>query len=210
MSFNVIGFSEFAAHTHSDLNCWLCQKAVSSRALFCHHCGTIQPVRAIDHFARLGLERRIDIDIDQLDHQYAALSRTLDPQRFMIRGLGERGHAARQLDALNDAYEILREPLRRGRYWLSLHEKSPKQPPDMHPFVKELRRELDKADEPCHCDRVAQKAGHAMEQGIMGLMQALRGENWQQANVTLTELDGLESILGDVRARRSQLAPNNR
>ncbi len=205
MSFNVIGFSEFAANANSDLHCWLCQKPVSSRALFCHHCGTIQPVRGIDHFARLGLERRVDIDIEQLEHQYAALSRTLDPKRFMIRGMGERGHAAKQLDALNESYEVLREPLRRGRYWLSLHEKQFGAAADAHPLVSELRHELDTAAEPAQCDRVAQKAGQAMEQDIMGLMQALRGEDWQQANATLVKLDGLESILGDVRARRTQL-----
>ena len=205
MSCNVVGFSDFVATVHGDLYCWLCQKSVSARALFCHHCGTIQPVRALDHFTRLGLERRIDIDTDQLEHQYAALSRTLDPQRFMIRGIGERGHAAKQLEALGEAYETLREPLRRGRYWLSLHEKDFKSTVDSHPYIRELRRELDTAAEPAQCDRVAQKAGQAMEQGIMGLMQALRGEQWQQANVTLVELDGLESILGDVRARRTAL-----
>ena len=43
----------------------------------------------------------------------------------------------------------------------------------------------------------------------MSLMQALRGENWQLANQTLLELDGLESILGDVRARRTDLMPIN-
>jgi molecular chaperone HscB len=204
--FNVIGFSDFAATANCELHCWLCQKGVTTRALFCHHCGTIQPVRAIDHFVRLGLERRIDIDNEQLEHQYAALCRTLDPQRFMIRGIGERGHAAKQLDALNEAYETLREPLRRGRYWLSLHEKEYEQSNAMHPFVKQLRQQLDGASEACQCDRVAQQAGQAMEQGIMGLMQALRGENWQQASTTLTELDGLESILGDVRARRQELA----
>jgi len=207
MNFNVIGFSEFAANAHSDLHCWLCQKPVSARALFCHHCGTIQPVRALDHFARLGLERRIDIDMEQLEHQYAALSRTLDPHRFMIRGIGERGHASKQLEALEEAYEVLREPLRRGRYWLGLHEKEFKLAVEAHPLVKELRHELNKAAEPAHCDRVAQKAGQAMEQGIMGLMNALRGEQWQQANATLIELDGLESILGDVRARRAALMP---
>jgi molecular chaperone HscB len=209
MSFNVIGFNEFAANANSEQCCWLCQKPVSSRALFCHHCGTIQPVRNIDHFARLGLERRIDIDLEQLDHQYAALSRTLDPQRFMIRGIGERGHAAKQLEALNDAYEALREPLRRGRYWLSLHEKEFQTATEAHPFVRELRQELDTAAEPSQCDRVAQRAGQAMEQGIMGLMQALRGEQWQQASATLIELDGLEAILGDVRARRTQLTGGN-
>ncbi|MGE3622928.1 MAG: molecular chaperone DnaJ [Bdellovibrionales bacterium] len=205
MTFNVIGFSDYTANGNGEIHCWLCQKGVTSRALFCHHCGTIQPVRSLDHFARLGVERRIDIDIERLEHQYAALSRTLDPQRFMIRGIGERGHAAKQMEALNEAYEVLREPLRRGRYWISLHAKEAGQAKDLPPLVKELRRDLDSAAEPSQCDRVAQRAGQAMEHGIMGLMQALRGENWPQANSTLGEIDGLEAILGEVRARRTAL-----
>src|SRR5580704_6833842 len=143
--FNVVGMNEFFGMANSSLHCWLCQKPVSSRALFCHHCGTIQPVRDIDHFARLGLERRLDLDFEQLEHQYAALARTLDPQRFLIRGVGERGHAAKQLDALQEAYETLREPLKRGRYWLTLHEKEFKSAADTHPFVRELRQELELA-----------------------------------------------------------------
>ena len=206
---NVIGMNEFAGMPNGNTNCWLCQKAASTRALFCHHCGTVQPVRDIDHFARLGVERRIDVDVEHLDRQYAALSRTLDPQRFLIRGLGERGYAAKQLEVLKEAYETLREPLRRGRYWLSLNENKAEKPLAANPMVQELRRELDVALEPAHCDRVAQRAGHAMELGIMSLMQALRGENWQLANQTLLELDGLESILGDVRARRTDLMPIN-
>ncbi len=207
--FNVVGLNEFAGMANGNLHCWLCQKAVSTRALFCHHCGTIQPLRDIDHFARLGLERRIDIDMELLEHQYAALSRTLNPQRFMIRGMGERSHAAKQLEALNESYEVLREPLRRGRYWLSLNEKEFKKATDTHPFVKELRHELDTAAEPCQCDRVAQKAGQALQEGIMGLMQALRGQKWQEANAALIELDGLEAILGDVRSRRTKLTPEH-
>lgn len=205
--FNVVGLNEFAGVANSQLHCWLCQKPVSTRALFCHHCGTIQPVRDIDHFARLGLERRVDVDMDLLEHQYAALCRTLDPQRFMIRGMGERGHAAKQLEALNEAYETLRDPLKRGRYWLTLNEKEFKKSAETHPFLIELRQELESAAGPSECDRVAQRAGQALEVGIMGLMQALRGQDWQLANTTLIELDGLEAILGDVRARRLKLVP---
>ena len=201
--FNVVGLNEFAGLANGELHCWLCQKAVSQRALFCHHCGTIQPLRDIDHFARLGLERRVDVEVEQLDHQYAALSRTLDPQRFLIRGIGERGHAAKQLEALNIAFETLRDPLKRGRYWLSLHEQHYTAAVDPNPSVRELRGELDTAAAPAECDRVAQKAGQALEQGIMGLLQALRGEQWQQANSALIELDGLEAILGDVRSKRA-------
>lgn len=205
MSFNVVGLSEFAGLQNGDLHCWLCQKPVSTRALFCHHCGSIQPVRAIDHFARLGIERRIDVDTELLERQYAALSRTLDPQRFMIRGMGERGHAAKQYEALNEAYETLREPLKRGRYWLHLHQQEFQQATGSNDFVLKLREELNSAAEPSHIDRVAQKAGQALQEGIMGLMQSLRGKDWQMASATLVELDGLESILGDVRSKRAEM-----
>ncbi len=205
MASNVVGMNEFAGMPNGDLHCWLCQKAVSTRALFCHHCGTIQPVRAIDHFARLGIERRIDIDIDLLERQYNALSRTLDPQRFLIRGIGERGHAAKQFEALTEAYDTLREPLKRGRYWLTLHRDEAANDSVANPFVIELRAELDSAAEASACDRVAQKAGQALEQGIMGLMQSLRGQDWNLASATLAQLDGLEMILGDVRSKRAEI-----
>jgi molecular chaperone HscB len=122
----------------------------------------------------------------------------------MIRGMGERGHAAKQYEALNEAYDTLHDPLRRGRYWLKLHQPAPAPSPDTD-FVVGLRAELASAAEPSQCDRVAQKAGHALQEGIMGLMQSLRGENWQVASATLLELDNLEAILGDVRSKRASL-----
>lgn len=202
---NVIGMNEFVGMSNGDSYCWLCQKHVSTRALFCHHCGTIQPVRDIDHFARLGLERQLDVDAEMMERQYTALSRTLAPERFLIRGMVERGHAAKQLEALNVAYETLREPLRRGRYWLQMNEKTFQEAVAANPLVSELRRELTNAAEPSHCDRLAQKAGHALEQGVMMLMQALRGGNWEQANSTLIQIDGVESILDEVRDCRTKM-----
>ena len=209
---NVIEFNEFTASGNGapgDLYCWLCQKAASARALFCHHCGTIQPVRMIDHFARLGLEPRVDVDIELLERQYTALRRTLDPARFALRGMGERGHATKQLEILDEAYETLRDPLRRGRYWLTLHGGPLDIITRTTPTVEALTGELREAAAPAECDRVAQKAGQALEEGIMGLLQALRGQNWQQAHATLAELEGLEALLGGVHARRAALTTSD-
>ncbi len=206
---NIIEFNDFSSPddcSSSETCCWLCQKGNSLRAFFCQHCGTIQPVRPIDHFARLGLERRIDIDLQLLDRQYTNFHLAFSPERFTIRGLGERGHAAGQLAALEQAYLTLREPLRRGRYWLTLHEQEIKEDETENPMVSELRLELDDASVAVQCDRVAQKAGQALEQGIVGLMQALRNKNWALANVLLTEVTGLEAILGNVHDRRTTLA----
>ena len=209
MDDNVIEFNEFTVSTscaNGEACCWLCQRGTSLRALFCQHCGSIQPVRPLDHFARLGLERRIDIDSELLERQYNGLKKALDPARFAIRGLGERGHAAKQYQALEEAYHTLREPLRRGRYWLSLHEREVREAEGTNPMVAELRSELEGASLPPQCDRIAQKAGTAMEQGIVSLMQALRSQNWQLANAILLEVDGLETILDEVRGRRASLA----
>ena len=209
---NIIEFNEFTSTctgAPGELYCWLCQKGVSYRALFCHHCGSIQPVRELDHFARLGLERRIDIDIELLERQYEAMQRTLDPVRFAIRGIGERGHAAKQMESIVEAFETLRDPLRRGRYWLTLNQKEFEELKTANPLMVELRGLLDSAADTMQCDRIAQKAGQAMEDGILGLMQALRGQNWQEANAALVELAGLETLLNNVRERRAQLAPES-
>lgn len=209
MDDNVIEFNEFmipgSCPKSGEACCWICQKGNSLRSLFCQHCGTIQPVRPIDHFARLGLECRIDIDVDVLERQYVALLRSLASERFAIRGMGERGYAQKQREAIEEAYQTLRDPLKRSRYWLALHEREIEEREASNPLVAELRYELDHAAYASQCDRVAQKAGQALEQGVVGLMQALRNQNWQLASAMLVEVDGLETILNGVRERRGEL-----
>lgn len=200
---NVVGLNDFYATPHEETRCWLCQKAVSLRALFCDVCGTVQPVRDIDHFTRLGLDKKLDVDADRLERQYVALRATVAADRFLIRGIGERGHATKQREALKEAYDTLREPLHRGRYWLQLNQKEFRDEVTESPVVGELRRELTDAAEPSHCDRVARRAGQVLQQGVVALMQALRDGEWLQANQTLVQLDGIESILGEVRERRA-------
>lgn len=209
---NIISFPDMA-NSGSEQNkvyCWICHKETPVRSMFCAHCGVIQPVREMDHFLRLGLERRIDVDADLLERQYNNLIQMLAPEKFALRGLGERTHAAKQMEAVEAAYQVLREPVRRGRYWLSLHQKEVEEAEVANPLVASLRYELETAAEPAQCDRIAQKAGMALQDGVMGFMQALRAQNWQQANATLLELDGLEGILSHVRTRRAQITPTFR
>ena len=52
------------------VSCWLCSQPVSQRALFCHHCGTVQPPRVLDPFTRLGLPVRFDVDSAVLERQF--------------------------------------------------------------------------------------------------------------------------------------------
>lgn len=200
---NVIGFGE-AKGLSGDCSCWLCQKPMSLRAIFCHACGTIQPVRKVDHFTRLGLEKRVDIDLDLLERQYQILLRSLDPQRFSLKGAGERGHATKQREAITEAYETLRDPMRRGRYWLMLHEQDFVETQQLNPALAEMRLACDLASNAAAVDRIAQQANQAFEDGIIRLLQSLRAQNWQQANAALVELDGMEGLLAEAREKRVQ------
>jgi molecular chaperone HscB len=102
------------------VGCWSCHGPVAGRALFCHTCGAVQPPRQLDHFARLGLERRFDLDAAELDRRYFGFQRNLHPDRFARRTARERAIAESQSASLNQAYETLKEPLARAAYLLEL------------------------------------------------------------------------------------------
>ncbi|MEJ0063935.1 MAG: Fe-S protein assembly co-chaperone HscB [Alphaproteobacteria bacterium] len=205
MSNKIIGIIEAKDMMSTDIVCWFCQKQLSPRALFCNHCGAIQPVRPLDHFARLGIERRIDIDQTTLDRQFAGMQKTLSPDRFAIRTATERTYAAKQLEALTAAYEVLRDPVKRGRYWLTMHNKEFEDAQATIAIVQEMRLQCEQAGSAPEIDRVAHKATQAFEEGITRLMQSLRQQNWQGANETLLELDGMENILSEARQKRRDM-----
>lgn len=185
--------------------CWMCFEALSMRARFCNHCGCIQPVREMDHFQRLGLPRSVDIDLAVLEKQFNGMQRSYAAERFAIRSHAERSYAQKHLQALQTAYDTLRDPLTRSRYWLDLHaEEKHEGVPEYAapPLVAELQAVLEAAREAMDLDRLAQRAGQEIEFGIVRLLARLRQKDWQGANEILSALDGLETLITEVRAKR--------
>ncbi len=87
-----------------------------------------------------------------------------------------------------------------------LHNKEFEEVQETIPLVQEMRKDFDKANSAPEVDRVAHRATLALEDGIMRLMHSLRNQNWQSANLTLLELDGMEDIIHDARQKRQQFA----
>ncbi len=100
--------------------CWSCKGPVAARALFCSVCGAVQGPGAIDHFARLGLPAGYDLDTDDLERQYFGFQRRLHPDRFAAKSAKERALSQQQATQLNEAYETLKDPLKRAAYLLEL------------------------------------------------------------------------------------------
>ena len=72
------------------------------------------------YFQLFGLPRAFGIDAAQLDSRYRELQRIVHPDRYVNASERERRLAMQQATRINEGYQTLKDPLKRGRYLLEL------------------------------------------------------------------------------------------
>jgi molecular chaperone HscB len=107
-----------AAGEAEEARCWSCARALA-RPLFCEPCGALQPPPSeVDPFAMLGLEPEFELDATALDKRYRVLAAQLHPDRFGSKCAREQTFSQAHSSALNEAYELVRDPLTRAQLLL--------------------------------------------------------------------------------------------
>ncbi|MBI2466287.1 MAG: Fe-S protein assembly co-chaperone HscB [Candidatus Rokubacteria bacterium] len=87
----------------------------------CPECGCLQPFPpGADHWAVLGLPRRLVLDRADLERRFHALNRRLHPDYFRLRPTDEQASSLENSAAVNAAYRTLRDPVSRVEYLLEL------------------------------------------------------------------------------------------
>jgi molecular chaperone HscB len=74
----------------------------------------------MDPFATLGIARTFDIDVGALEKSHRKLSRAVHPDRHMAAGASEKRDALARAMEVNEAWRIVRDPIRRAEALLSL------------------------------------------------------------------------------------------
>ena len=72
------------------------------------------------HFELFGLPQSFALDSELLDQSYRALVRSVHPDRFVNASDQERRISMQQATQINEGYQVLKDPLKRGRYLLEL------------------------------------------------------------------------------------------
>jgi len=111
--------------------------------------------RPKDYFSFLGLPRKLNIDMADLEKRFRALSRQFHPDYFVNAPAAERRQSLEQSSYLNDAYRTLKNPAARLEYLLGLEglalkgpqEASKAVPPALLEEVFALNEELDEIRE---------------------------------------------------------------
>ncbi len=103
-----------------------------------------------DFFAILGMPVSCELDKAMLDEQYHKRQAQWHPDRYVNASEPEKMQALQHTSLLNDAYNILKNPLRRAEHLLDLHTcgtldvPPPKLEPDFLLQQLELREELER------------------------------------------------------------------
>ena len=80
----------------------------------------MNPDFAQDHFTLFGLERRYALDGDDLDRRFRSVQANVHPDKFAHLGDAERRLSMQWATRANEAYQTLKQPVRRARYLLEL------------------------------------------------------------------------------------------
>ncbi len=125
-------------------------------AHFCPQCTKILSIgRHGDYFSFLGLSRRLNLDLHDLEQRFRGLSRQFHPDYFFNASPAERRASLERSSYLNDAYRTLKDPIARLEYLLQLEglaarspeEASKQVPADLLEEVFALNEELDELRE---------------------------------------------------------------
>jgi len=112
---------------------------------------TTSPALPSDYFAVFSLDRKLVVDEAALQRKFYELSRTFHPDRFATQSPSEQAFALDFTAMLNDAFRVLRDPIRRGEYLLKLEgfdigeQRSKDVPPELLEEVFELNMMLESA-----------------------------------------------------------------
>lgn len=96
--------------------CWQCEHP-ADKSLFCQFCNSLQRP-AQDYFAFFGIEKKLSLDVADLQRRFYRMSRQLHPDLYQLRPATERDYSLEATAILNDGYRVLRDPVLRAEYIL--------------------------------------------------------------------------------------------
>ena len=158
----------------------------------CAHCGALQPPDpGADYFAVLGVPRRYDADVGEMEARYRELTRKLHPDRFARADARARRASLQRSVQLNEAWRALKDPVRRAEYLLQ-GTATEAAPPALLAEILELRTEL----------------GEARMEGDDGKVQAMARAMRARADQALARmaalLSGGEPLAAETRAEAAR------
>ncbi len=179
---------------------------------YCPNCEKLQASHITDPFVIYGLEPSFDVDMAALEHKYFALQMQFHPDKFVTKSEQEKLHASQISMNINDAYQLLSDPIRRADYLLvqqdfsSIQQESNVQiSPILLMEQMEQREKLEQAND-MQGLMVLYKENKAATDDIMGkIAQAFTQEQYVDVQQQLLRLQYTQKLLQQIQAKQRNM-----
>jgi molecular chaperone HscB len=170
-------------------------------------------------FEVFGLPESFDIDLGDLARLYRELQSQLHPDRHATAAEAQRRLSVQMTAHVNEAYQTLKDPLRRARYLLRLRgiedsETDTRMDPEFLMEQMSLREALDDArggaDPTAPLEKLRNEVSQAHEQRLQQLRDALAAGDADALDHALAltrELQFLEKLLSEIEQLEDDLLP---
>ncbi len=167
---------------------------------------------ATDHFARFDLPQDYRVDIGVLAERYRQLLAAVHPDRFAGGSAGEQHESMAQALAINEAYQTLKDPVRRAVYLLQLAGVDPLDPRDTDMPAEFLAEQIEWREQ----IEAAQGQGELLNRlhaSCQERLEATRaafaeayGRDLEQARVLARQMRFLQKLIETIEAELDALA----
>ncbi|KAK4380666.1 hypothetical protein RND71_002528 [Anisodus tanguticus] len=197
---NDLGFYQrtiFCSKATKKFCCWNCCNGVSSSMmpfLVCSDCGSVQPVdQSVDYFHIFGLEKKYDIEGENLERKYKDWQRKLHPDLVHTKSQKEREYAAEQSARVIDAYRTLTDPLSRAIYILKLegvHVDEEEKIDDVELLTEmlEIRETVEEAADSQALKQIQGQIQGKYEQSSISFADALQSRKYEEALAAIRKM----------------------
>jgi molecular chaperone HscB len=158
----------------------------------------------MDPFARLGVAPAFAIDLAELERVHRELSRALHPDRHLQSMPSERRRTLDEAVAVNEAWRILRDPLRRAEALLSLRG-AQTDGPDAKPAPAFLMAMMERREELEAAKAKGLVALEALERDVAADLQACLDRLGEALDAGVARHGKPEKILAELRFHRRLL-----
>lgn len=164
------------------------------------------------YFDRFGLPSAFDLDIGKLEAAYIDLQQQLHPDRFAGKSGAEKLAAQSEAVGVNQAYQTLKDPLKRASYILrqngvdfdieserTIHDQ------DLLMEMLERREELAETTDSAAIDSIKKSIQSDLDGGQKSLSAALSARDWGVAKSLLLRLRYLQKFQTELREKQREL-----
>ncbi|WP_032091925.1 Fe-S protein assembly co-chaperone HscB [Necropsobacter rosorum] len=158
-------------------------------------------------FALFALPVSFELDQHRLSQRYLALQKSLHPDNFANRSAQEQRLALQKSAEVNDALQILKDPISRADSIIALHlgsqDTEQQTNHDMAFLMQQMtwREQLEALEQQQDTQRLSAFSAQIEQAGreiLSELSTALGAENWQQARVLTDRLRFIRKLTAEI------------